>query len=107
MNNEQIKALIYFVNENTNEYSLSNTYSGRFMYGTQCLSLTTRDRYGLSSLEEELESIGIPMGCVDHMGMGLVIYWPGTQIQLKEEDMIYAWENYCSNYERETGYEVY
>lgn len=107
MDNNKIEALINLAFENPDDYSLSNTYSGRFMYGERCLSLSTRDRYVLSTLEEQLESLDIPMGRVDSMGMGLVIYWPGTKIDLEEEYISHVWEKYCENYERRTGYEIY
>jgi len=62
------------------------SYSGRSMYGKECLGVTIDRRQNLFSLGilvgkelepgdyDEIDSVG-----TDSMGMGTIIYWPGIE----------------------------
>lgn len=58
-------------------------YSGRGMYGQQCLSVsidTMSDAFGvMAMLGAASEGQSVPMPRTDSMGKGLVMYWPGIE----------------------------
>lgn len=108
MNADQIKTLINLASENEEEYIMSNSYSGRGMFGKECLSITINSRYDMTRFEETLTDLGIYPGRTDSMGLGVVMYWPSTRINLDEdEELANVWEDYRERYKERTGYSIY
>jgi hypothetical protein len=58
---------------------LRTTYSGRCMYGAQCLGIDCDDD---TQCLKEAAAHGIRGGVRDSMGLGYIVYWP--QYQTKE-----------------------
>lgn len=57
------------------------SYSGRFMYGKECLAVSCADPTDLLMLLAEyapdvLKALGKPT--MDDLGKGAICYWPGT-----------------------------
>ncbi len=61
----------------SNRYgTMCESYSGRFMYGKSCLGFDTDDP---DAVREEVVKAGYSLGCLDNMGLGYIVYWPGEQ----------------------------
>jgi hypothetical protein len=46
------------------------------MYGKSCLGFDTDDP---DAVREEVVKAGYSLGCLDNMGLGYIVYWPGEQ----------------------------
>lgn len=55
---------------------MRESYSGRFMYGQECLGFDTDYP---DTVREEVIKSGYGMGQMDNMGLGYIIYWPGEK----------------------------
>ena len=87
--NERFHTMEYAA-QNWDELSLRTDYSGRFMYGENCIGFVT-GRYCYADLEDILDFIGdyeTDTEWVDHlrqtvrtdsMGMGQIYYWPNLK----------------------------
>lgn len=62
--------------------SFSNSYSGRFMFGKTCPSITTDD---VTAVIEDAAELGIRGAKTDNMGRSYVVYWPQYDTSKKEE----------------------
>lgn len=85
MKNKLVGLVKTFCEEN--EYSFSNGYSGRGMYGGKCISITTgdilltllelSDYLHNNGIESATDTLGSP--CMDSMGMDKVVYFPDCE----------------------------
>ena len=50
-----------------------NGYSGRGMFGKQCLGISCDDAHDVISSYKEF---GLPRPSVDNLGRGWIVYWP-------------------------------
>lgn len=62
-----------------NDYE-PRSYSGRAMYGKECIGLSLPDRHGLDNLKKLVGS----MPRMDSLGMGIIVYWPEFEWPKKE-----------------------
>lgn len=53
------------------------SYSGRFMYGAECVSFNC-DKEELDHIKGECRDKELRPPTIDSMGRGLVLYWPDT-----------------------------
>ena len=56
--------------------TVRDSYSGRFMYGERCVGFDTDDP---DCVREATAKAGFGFGCIDNMGLGWIIYWPGIK----------------------------
>lgn len=57
------------------------SYSGRGMYGKECVGVTIRDKSDLIDLADAAKIAGKP--CTDDMGLGTIAYWPNVEAPKK------------------------
>lgn len=55
------------------EGEVYNAYSGRFMYGKQCLGVTVPD---LKKALMAVGRLGLPEPRIDQIGLEYILYWP-------------------------------
>jgi hypothetical protein len=76
-----------------------HSYSGRFMYGKECLAITGEDidvfelgikvgQWGSENdcLEEIVDEVAYSSTRQDNMGLGIVIYWTRIPFEKREEE---------------------
>jgi hypothetical protein len=76
---EQLQQMLDICEAHPSKFRISKNYSGRGMFGANCVSISTDHRDSDYSLCGELYAIGVPPGRTDSMGLGTVYYWPSTQ----------------------------
>lgn len=58
----------------------ARSYSGRGMYGANCVGVVTDNNFGLGYsiglAMAEREIYGMPNACYDSMGVDTIVYWP-------------------------------
>jgi hypothetical protein len=65
----------------------SATYSGRGMFGRNCLSIVS-DQSSPVKIIEEAAAHGIFGASWDSMGMGVVVYWPAITGETEMDRMV-------------------
>lgn len=95
MDNEERREIIQLIEDfcKNGDARFRNNYSGRGMYGAECVAVTTKDagyaaiglltayiaEYGNDDTLEEWKSV-LKYTRSDDMGTGTVIYWPGLKL---------------------------
>lgn len=62
------------------------TYSGRGMFGAQCVGVNLESQEDLVGIGAALGKAGLEVGTplLDSMGLGVVAYWPAVQVSEQE-----------------------
>jgi hypothetical protein len=81
-NEEKIKVLRRIADAD-DSMSFYDDYSGRGMYGKECVAI---DTYTPNDLIEKAAIRGVMGARVDQMGRGYVVYWPSIQATETEEN---------------------
>lgn len=81
-NEEKIKVLRRIADAD-DSMSFYDDYSGRGMYGQECVAIDTDYP---NALIEQAASRGVMGARVDRMGRGYVVYWPSIQATETEKD---------------------
>lgn len=82
-----IEAIKMFCDENTEKYSIYENYSGRFMFGRECIGIVVSNghsymdmtvklisylkNYGIEDVENIMENVS-----VDEFGLNKIVYFP-------------------------------
>ena len=82
-----IKAIEEFCSENEEVVTFYKNYSGRFMFGKQCIGISSDNIYQVLInmteylINEGFEDISYKLGTIssDQMGLGIIVYFPDLQ----------------------------
>jgi len=75
MTNEDIEDELYQICMRINGEFRSD-YSGRAMYGRECIAIVVDENWQADKIEAECKSLHLPDPTWDSMGLGAVAYWP-------------------------------
>jgi len=83
MTNEEKIRVLRRIADADDSMSFYDDYSGRNMYGKECVAV---DTYDPNDLIEKAAARGVTGARVDSMGKAYVVYWPSIQATEIEEE---------------------